>query len=69
MTTISMNISGMSCNHCVGAVTKALQSVDGVVVEQVTIGSATVSYDESRTSPAQIAEAVEDEGYAVSTTP
>ncbi len=69
MTTISMNISGMSCNHCVGAVTKALQSVDGVVVEQVTIGSATVSYDESRTSPTQIAEAVEDEGYAVSTTP
>lgn len=69
MTTLTMNISGMSCNHCVGAVTKALKSVNGVVVDEVAIGSATVTYDESRTSPAQIAEAVEDEGYAVSTSP
>jgi copper chaperone len=67
MTQLTMQIGGMSCNHCVGAVTKALQSVKGVVIEQVAIGSATVSYDESATSPAQITLAVQDEGYPVTT--
>lgn len=68
MTALTMKINGMSCNHCVGAVTKALTAVNGVVVDQVAIGSATVHYDETRTSPAQITLAVEDEGYAVTTT-
>ena len=65
MDRITINISGMSCGHCVGAVKKALESVDGVDVEQVGVGTATVSYDPTATSPARIAEAIEDEGYAV----
>jgi copper chaperone len=69
MTHLELDITGMSCNHCVGAVTKALQSVNGVVVEQVAIGKATVSYDPSATSPAQISLAIEDEGFAVLTSP
>jgi len=69
MTHLELDISGMSCNHCVGAVTKALQSVHGVVVEQVAIGKATISYDAEATSPAQIALAIEDEGFAVLTSP
>jgi len=61
----TMQISGMSCGHCVGAVTQALKGLDGVEVEQVTIGSATVAYDPARTSPTQLAEAVEEAGYEV----
>ncbi len=61
---ITMNISGMACGHCVSAVTRALRSVDGVSVEQVSIGKATVSYDPNTTSPARITAAIEDEGYA-----
>jgi len=63
MDRITMNISGMSCGHCVGAVTRALESVEGVEVEQVAVGKATVTYDPNTTSPARIAEAIEDEGY------
>lgn len=61
----TMHISGMSCGHCVGAVTQALTGLDGVEVEQVTVGSATVAYDPARTSPAQLAAVVEDAGYEV----
>lgn len=61
----TLNITGMSCGHCVGAVTKALKAVEGAEVEHVTVGSATVAYDPARTSPDQLAAAVEDAGYEV----
>lgn len=65
MSQLKIGISGMSCGHCVGAVKRALESVDGVKVEQVAIGSAVVDFDPAVTSPARIAQAVSDEGYAV----
>ncbi len=53
----------MSCGHCVGSVKKALIEVEGLTVRNVNVGSATVEYDESRVSPAQIADAVSAAGY------
>jgi copper chaperone len=63
MERIRLEIEGMSCGHCVGAVTKALRGLEGVEPEQVAIGSAQVRYDPVRATPQAIAEAVEDEGY------
>jgi copper chaperone CopZ len=54
----------MSCGHCVAAVKGALERLDGVRVEAVQVGSATVAYDPAAVTPARIAEAIEDEGYA-----
>lgn len=68
MTQLKMDISGMTCGHCVGSVTRALKGLDGVAVEQVTVGKATVSYDANATSPARIASAIEEEGYCVVST-
>jgi copper chaperone len=68
MDRIKLKIDGMSCGHCVSAVDKALKAVDGVQVEQVAIGSATVSYDPATTSTEQITQAIEDEGYTVAGT-
>ncbi len=62
---MTLGIGGMSCGHCVGRVTKALQSVEGVQVEQVKIGEATVAYDPSKTSESLITKAVEGQGYTV----
>ena len=67
MSELSMQISGMSCGHCVAAVKKALQSVAGVTVHDVVIGRAQIAFDAAQTSPALIVQAVEDEGYAVTT--
>ncbi len=65
MARTSLKIEGMSCGHCIRAVTQALQGLGGVEVEQVAIGSATVSYDPARIRPERIAGAVEEEGYTV----
>jgi copper chaperone CopZ len=44
-------------------VTSALKTVDGIKVEDVQVGSASVAYDPAAVSPAQIAEAIENAGY------
>jgi copper chaperone len=69
MTRTTLGIDGMSCGHCVASVKKALAALDGVTVENVAIGSATVAYDPSVVSPEKIADAISDAGYtAVRTT-
>ena len=59
----TIKIDGMSCGHCVTAVRSELEKLDGVKVEAVQVGSATVSYDPSRVSTNQLADAVADAGY------
>lgn len=65
MTTLAMQISGMTCGHCVKAVREALATVPGVEVRAVEIGSATVAFDESTIDASRITQAVLDEGYLV----
>jgi len=65
MEKLAMKVSGMSCGHCVGAVTGALKKLDGVDVENVAVGSATVNYDSEVTSPAEINRAIEGAGFEV----
>ncbi len=65
MEKLTMKVSGMSCGHCVGAVTGALKKLDGVDVENVTVGSATVNYDPAVASPAAMSKAIADVGFEV----
>jgi copper chaperone CopZ len=64
MSHTTLKIDGMSCGHCVTAVKKALEGLDGVTVESVAIGSATVEYDPAVVSPEKIVGAVSDAGYS-----
>ena len=68
MVGMTMKIDGMSCGRCVAQVRKALEALDGVEVQQVAVGAATVAYDTSTTSEARIAEAVGSRGYQVTAT-
>lgn len=68
MVGMTMKIDGMSCGHCVAQVRKALEAIEGVDVQQVAVGAATVAYDPSATSEARIAQAVESRGYQVTDT-
>ena len=65
MTKLTMEITGMSCGHCVAAVSRTLKALDGVEESQVEIGSAAVEFDPGRVTPPQIAQAIVDEGYVV----
>ena len=63
MKTFKLKVEGMSCGHCVRAVTEALQTTPGVQIDQVQIGSATGRYDEASSSGAKVAETVTAAGY------
>ena len=60
----TITISGMSCGHCVTAVTKALTAVPGVTVQAVQIGSATVEL-ESVAALAAAEAAIDEAGFDV----
>ncbi len=65
MAETTVKIEGMSCQHCVMAVKKALSGVPGVAASDVRIGSATVQYDEAKTQQKDIEAAIEKAGYKV----
>jgi copper chaperone CopZ len=65
----TLHIEGMSCGHCLNAVSRALGAVPGVRIDAIRIGRADVSYDESNTGPAQLAAAVSDAGYRATVQP
>jgi copper chaperone CopZ len=65
MATATLKVTGMSCGHCVQAVTNALKNTKGVQNAQVDLsaGKATVEYEAGTTNPRELANAVMDEGY------
>ena len=60
-----LNVEGMSCNHCVAAVKKALENVDGVKEADVNLEDkkAEVKLDKE-VSEEVLVKAVEDAGYS-----
>ena len=60
-----LTIEGMSCQHCVMSVKKALESISGVSSVDVTIGNAKVTFDASKTNRDDITKAVVNAGYKV----
>ncbi|MDR0487091.1 MAG: cation transporter [Treponema sp.] len=62
-----LKIEGMSCEHCVKAVTGALGALSGLADISVDLkgGTASFSYDSALTSLAAIKAAIVDEGYDV----
>jgi copper chaperone len=65
MATLTLKIEGMSCQHCVMSVKKALDSLSGVTESDVIVGSARVEYDDSLTTKDEICSAVTRAGYKV----
>jgi copper chaperone CopZ len=59
-----LTIQGMTCAHCVMHVKQALDSVDGLEVEDVQIGKARVWYDDQNVAKI-LSEKVEEAGYKV----
>ncbi len=62
----SIKVKGMSCGHCVMAVTKALNALDGIRDVQVDLKTATAMYDETKpVDAAVVAAAIKKAGYEV----
>ena len=62
MSETTIQITGMSCQHCVGAVTKALQAVPGVERAEVDLGAGSARVRGSA-APQTLVDAVVGAGY------
>ena len=58
------NVQGMTCGHCVRAVTQAVQALDPAAKVEVDLAGATVRVD-SQQPAASIIAAIQEEGYSV----
>ncbi len=68
MRDLTLHIEGMSCGHCLQAVTRALGALPGVEIRSVRIGRADVRYDESAVAPDRIVQAVTGAGFRATVT-
>lgn len=60
---VTLTIQGMSCGHCVQHLTKLLSALDGVNVEEVKIGKATLGYHPHKIAPDRISQVIKEAGY------
>jgi copper chaperone len=60
---IEMRVEGMTCGHCVGAVTRAVKAVDPEANVQVDLGAGRVRVDGGRSSADALGKAIAEAGY------
>jgi len=62
-----INVDGMSCEHCVNAITKAVKALPGIAKVAVDLAakSVLVEYDSSQTALDKIKAEIEEQGYDV----
>ena len=63
MTPLTLQIDGMSCNHCLQAVTQALTRLPGITRLDVRMGRAELTFDPAEVDPDRIVSAVGAAGY------
>lgn len=65
-TTASYTVSGMTCSHCVSAVTEEVTKIPGVTDVQVDLASGAVTIaSESGVDDSAVQAAVDEAGYAL----
>ena len=65
MTEASIIVEGMSCQHCVNRVRKAVEAFEGIRNLDVAIGLVKVTFDEGKVSKNTIEKAIAEAGYRV----
>jgi len=65
-TTLELSITGMTCDHCVHAVTNAVQDVEGVKTAKVSLEEKSAVVEGEDLDAAKIIAAIEEEGYGAS---
>ena len=64
MKTRTIEVKGMSCNHCVQSVTQALSAIEGTANVKVDLLGGTATYDETKAVPEPVIKAaIERAGF------
>jgi copper chaperone len=62
----TLNVKGMSCQHCVMSVTKALSQLEGIKNVQVDLAKGEVRFDNTKeVASNRIEKAISDAGYEI----
>ncbi|WP_296660585.1 heavy-metal-associated domain-containing protein [Paraburkholderia sp.] len=61
---IQFNVEGMTCQHCVGAVTRAIQEHDAAAKVEIDLATGRVSVESSQSADVLKA-AIDEAGYTV----
>lgn len=62
---VTLNVEGMSCNHCLNAVEGAVKSAGATGKVDLPTKKVTVDFDENKVSIETIKQAIVDQGYDV----
>ena len=65
MSTTTYEVTGMTCGHCVQAVTTEIENIDGVHSVQVDLETGKVDVEGENFTDEQVAAAVDEAGYAL----
>lgn len=65
MATITYNVTGMSCQHCVNAITEEVTKVDDVDTVVVDLDNGTVTVTGAELDDASLKAAIDEAGYEV----
>ncbi|MEW6003503.1 MAG: copper ion binding protein [Nitrospirota bacterium] len=61
-----LKVKGMSCEHCVMSITKALNQLEGIKNVQVDLSKGEVRFDDTKeVASNRISKAIQDAGYEV----
>lgn len=65
---LELNVGGMTCQGCVRTIEKKLSTVSGVEYAHVNLGAGkcVVEYDDARTKPEDLIQAVQQVGFQAS---
>lgn len=65
MADITIKVEGMTCQHCVMRIKKALDNLNGVKESDVEIGLVKINYDAGKVKKEDIEKAITETGYKV----
>ena len=61
----TIQVEGMSCQHCVMRVKKAVEGLSGIVKSDVQVGQVKVAFEESKIQQKEIEDAIVKAGYKI----
>lgn len=65
MSDVVYTVTGMSCQHCVNAITEEVSAIAGVEAVNVDLGAGTVTVTADSPDDAAIRAAIDEAGYVV----
>ncbi|MGQ8873753.1 copper ion binding protein [Paenibacillus sp. TSA_86.1] len=65
MSNVTLNVKGMSCNHCVKSVEEAVKNAGASGQVDLAAGTVAVEYNDQAVTVDQIKAAIEDQGYDI----